>query len=241
MSSEEVRQETPHIAASLSFEYPQFTRVSPPQRSSAESAWIGEIQPFSSDESARAFLHDIEKGREIFVAGGRIRPAPPTESHWADPLLVGMTSECKLLVLKLPSPSHPRAYLLRPLFQEHYSVVHPHPRHDQQIEWDNKKIPGLCIYSESEFRYSPDRDRNSQFLDQVVLYVARHLIWLRTRQLLRGFPPKGNLMRSLRPGELLVDDRPRVVRRGDTSQKPLLDYWCGYWAGPAFDSVNRSD
>lgn len=238
MSAADVFQETPFPAASLSQDYLQFTRVRTPGSSSAESAWIGEIQPFASNECARAFLHDVENGKEVWLSGGRIREASSIGSHWADPLLVGMSVKCRLLVLVQPGPAHPRAYLLRPLYAEHYSYVHPHPRFDQQIEWRGAKISGLCIYSASEFEYDPDRERISQFLDQVTLYVARHLIWLRTRRLLRGVPPGGEVLRMLRPGEMLVDDRPVVVSPARGSQKAVWDYWSGYWPGPIAEAFN---
>ncbi len=225
-------EETLPHAASLSPEFPQFTRVQPPKGSTAETAWIGEIQPFASDDAARAFLHDIELGKEIWLAAGQIRESVPSKSHWADRFLVSMSVRCRLLILIEPPPAHPRAYLLRSLFPEHYAYTHPHPRFDLQIEWDGRKIPGLCIYSAAEFHYDSQRDRKSQFLEQVTIFTATHLIWLRTRRLPRGFPQNGVLQRTLVPGELLLDDRPVVIRQAVAGQKPLLDYWSGYWPGP---------
>lgn len=218
-------------AASLSDIYGQFTRVDAPAAATAENAWIGEIQPFRSDDAARSFLHEIEEGRPAWVAAGRIREAPISGCHWADPLLVGMNLWCKVLVLILPKPAHTRAYLLRPSFPEYYSVVHPHPRYDQQITWEGRRTPGLCVYSPQEFVYRPDRDRISQFLDQLTLYVARHLVWLRTRQLVRGVPPLGgDVLRVLMPGERPVTDAPRLVRVELGRQ--VYEYWRGYWPGP---------
>lgn len=241
MTAVDLSQEVPQTAAPLSLEYPQFTQVIPPEKSKAESAWIGEIQPFASDKAALAFLHKIEKAEPIWVSSGRIREEVCLgEAHWADPLLVGMSIRCKLLILVMPAPSHPRAYLLSPLFSEHYATVHPHPRFDQSIVWDGRKVPGLCIYSASEFKYDAARERNSQFLEQVTLYVGRHLIWLKTRRLLRGYPPNGVLLKILMPGEpLYVDDfiqRQAAIGGG----KPILDYWTGYWPGPTARSFNAA-
>lgn len=236
MSSQEASQ----IATSLSTDYPQFTRVIVPEGSNAESAWIGEIQPFASDDVARAFLSKIENGEPIWVSGGRIRREDLGKPHWADPLLVGMSVRCKLLILIQPSPAHPRAYLLSPAFPEYYSVVHPHPRFDQMIVWNHKNIPGLCIYSATEFRYEQTRERCSQFMEQATLYVARHLIWLKTRQLFRGFPPTGALLRVLRPGEMLLDDKPVLRQPAIGAGKPILDYWKGYWPGPISQAFNAA-
>lgn len=240
MAAANFSREAPQVAASLSSEYPQFTRVLPPTNSDAESAWIGEIQPFTSDIAARAFLHKIEKEDPIWISSGRIREESLGEPHWADPLLVGMSIRCKLLILIQATPSHPRAYLLSPLFAEHYSLVHPHPRSDQTVVCDGKNVPGICIYSAPEFKYEPTRERNSQFLDQATLYVARHLIWLKTRQLFRGFPPHGTLLKVLTPGEMLLSDKPTLIRPAMGNAKPILDYWTGYWPGPTSQAFNSA-
>ena len=234
--------EASRIATSLSEDYPQFTRVTVPEGSTANSAWLGEIQPFASDEGARAFLHTIEMNKPIWVSSGRVREESLGKSHWADPLLVGLDVRCKLLILVQPAPAHPRAYLLNPVFPEHYSLVHPHPRFDQTILWNHKNVPGLCIYSAPEFRYDQARGRMDQFLEQATLFVARHLIWLKTRQLFRGFPPKGTLLRVLQPGEMLLNDKPILIQPASGAAKPVLDYWAGYWPGPtshAFDATTH--
>ena len=134
---------------------------------------------------------------------------------------------CRLLILLQPAPAHPRAYLITPAFPKHYSLVHPHPRYDQMISWNGKSIPGLCIYSAPEFQYVSGREYLAQFLDQVT-----------TRQLFRGFPPTGTLLRILLPGEQPDDDKPVLIRGEIGDQKPVLDYWAGYWPGPISRAPN---
>jgi SEC-C motif len=225
--------------APLCPEYPQFNQVSVPAGSDALSAWIGALRPFENDEAARDFLHAMEQRGDICISAGNIRSAAVHQKiHWADPLLIGMTSQCDVLVLVQPLPAHPRAYLLSPLFAEHYSYTHPHPRFDISIRWKNKNIPGLCVYSASEFRFQPAIDRNAQFLDQVTLYVGRHLIWLRTRQLYRGYPPNGVRIYTPRPGEDIFGDAPVLLQRPVGAEKPVLDYWWGYWVGPVAQAMN---
>jgi hypothetical protein len=232
----------PESSAPLCVEYPQFSPVPVPEGSDAVEAWIGTIQPFTDDESARGFLTSIEDDRELFISSGTVRTGlTRRKPHWADPLLLHMDVRCKILLLIQPYPAHPRAYLLNPRFPEHYSWVHPHPRFDFSIRWQNKIVPGLCVYSASEFQLSPGTDRNTQFLDQAVLYVARHLIWLRTRQLYRGFPPRGVLLHTPRPGELIPDDRPVVIAAAHRREKPILDYWAGYWAGPVAHAMSPAE
>jgi hypothetical protein len=222
--------EAPVGGAPLCSLYQQFLRVDVSAGIEAASAWIGDIRPFSSDSCARAFLESIECDKPIWISGGNVREEKSRQRHWANRLLVNMTVSFRTLLLILPAPAHPRSYLISPTFPEHYSWVHPHPRFDQTIEFEGRKIPGLCIYSAAEFQFKPDDDPMTQYLDQLTIYLGKHLIWLRTRELIRGFPPGGQIVRSLQGGEELIDDRPIRVPalsgRGDVWQ-----YWRGYWPG----------
>jgi hypothetical protein len=213
--------------------YRQFAEVPVPAGSAALSAWTGAIQPFSSDDSARGFLRDATAGKQIWIHAGSIRDSVPRGGHWADAYLLDMARPCTTLMLVMPPPAHPRAYLLRPKFPEYYSWMHPHPRFDQTVEWDKGRIPGLCVYSAAEFEYDASCDRTQEFLDQLTIFLGKHLIWLRTRQLYRGFPPVGILMSKRAPGEPLFDDAPILVRRAlGPGSRPIMDYWAGLWPGP---------
>jgi SEC-C motif len=231
MASPFASYEAPRDGAPLSLLYPQFIRVPVPAGTGAASAWRGVIQPFDSDSSARAFLQDAEADRTIWVAGGRIKPSHSRARHWANPNLVNMVTECELLVLLPPPPAHPRGYLLSPRFAKHYSWVHPHPRYDQRIDFEGGEISGMCVYSPPEAEFDPAQDPISQFLDQATIYVAKHLIWLRTRQLHQGTPRHGIVVRGLQPGEEPESDAPTllVTRSGKPTGQVL--YWRGYWPG----------
>jgi hypothetical protein len=214
-------------------DYPQFETAPIPEKSGAVSAWRGKIKPFNSGPSARAFLRDAEAGEEIWISAGQIKDSIPIGAHWADEYLVGMDRECTVLILKMPAPAHPRAYLINPAFPEHYSWVHPHPRFNETIEWEKRRIPGLCVYSPPEFKYDESQDKMRQFLDQVTIFVGKHLIWLKTRQLFRGYPPEGELIAKRRPDEPIISDFPvKVGRSTDPNVKPIWDYWAGLWPGP---------
>lgn len=226
-------ESVPLPAAPLSAAYPQFYQTDVPIESNAESAWVGEIRPFDDDIAARAFLQAMEERREVWISSGNIHAGSHSRAHWADPLLVGMPTVCKLLVLVQPAPAHPRAYLLSPRFADHYAFFHPHSRADLKISWKGKDLPGMCVYSAAEFAFVKGTDMYMQFLDQATLYVARHLIWLRTRQLYRGLPPAGTVIYIPRPGELIISDRPVQQRRIIGGREEVqLEYWAGYWPGP---------
>jgi hypothetical protein len=63
-------------------------------------------------------------------------------------------------------------------------------------------------------------ERSAQFIDQVSLWVARHLIWLRTRRLYRNSLGGISEIFVPMPGEPV----------GYAS--PSGQFWRGHWAGP---------
>jgi hypothetical protein len=240
MASPFAAYEAPQDGAPLCPNYPQFVRVPVPPNSRAKSAWKGTIQPFDSDASARAFLRDAEADRTIWVGGGSIRPSRACERHWANPLLVNMAVECEVLVLLREPPAHPCSHLLKPRFGDHYSYpgIHPHPRHDQRIELDGAGVPGLCVYSAPEVEFDPEIDPLSQYLDQLTIYVGKHLIWLRTRQQYLAARPHDILVRSLQPGEELNNDEPALAAPATNGKPPRWLYWRGYWPGRSATGFN---
>ena len=238
MASAFSAKEAPPDGAPLSPQYSEFGRVPLPSGMDGESAWVGSMQPFRSDSCARSFLQDIEADLTVWVSGGRIRDSKHIKRHWANPSLVKMAVTCQVLVLLQRPPAHPRSYLLSPIFPEYYSIVHPHPRFDQQIEFGGIRFPGLCIYSAAEFQFETHDDLMTQYLDQLTIFLAKHLIWLRTRQLFRGYPPRGSVVRSLLPGEDLADDTPRLVQPATHSTGEVWEYWRGYWPGRAAAGFN---
>ena len=72
----------------------------------------------------------------------------------------------------------------------------------------------------------------AQFMDQLTIYLGKHLIWLSTRQLFRGYPPVGTLIGKREPGEVLMSDLPVLISRGNGHVKPVYDYWAGFSPGP---------
>ncbi len=219
----------------LTPDYPQFVPAEPPPDGSTVSAWRGVLQPFEDDAAARLILCDIERERTLWVSAGLIRSSASSEQHWAHPLLTGMDVACEVMVC-LQENAMPRGYLLSPRFQPYfaYTVVHPHPRGDQMILHEGRLLPGLCVFSSAELKFRDDINFYTQFLDQLTQYVAKHLIWLRTRRLCRLNGSDVTVLHQPAPGESIPERSPiaSLVQLPSGSVR-VIDFWSGYWPGKA--------
>lgn len=220
----------------LTPDYPQFVQAEPPADGLTVSAWCGVIQPYTDDAAARTILNDMETERTLWISQGSIRPGDSMVPHWAHPLLVGMAVPCEVMVC-VQRDAVPRAYLLSPRFQLYYgdTMIHPHPRADQIIQYEGGSLPGLCVFSSAEFKFAKDVDYYTQFLDQVTQYVAKHLIWLRTRRLSRKIgDADSGVVYQPRPGEAIVEQPPKAQWvRSPNGLALAVDFWSGYWPGKA--------
>lgn len=217
----------------LTTDYPQFSPADAPADGLTASAWIGVLRPFESDSAARSILRDMEAERPLWISEGVIRPFHKRGAHWADPLLVNMNVPCEVM-LCIQDDAMPRAYLLNPRFQPYYSdtTVHPHPRGDQAILHNGRPLPGLCVFSSAEMIFNDAYDFFTQFLDQLTQYVAKHLIWLRTRRLCRKSLGRTIVLYQPKPGEKIIEQAP-YTHWVQLPQGPVQaqDFWSGYWPG----------
>jgi hypothetical protein len=228
----------------LTPDYPQFVEVMPLADGLTVSAWRGLVQPFSSDVAARAILCDMEAERTLWVSAGSIRPGESTGQHWAHPLLIGMNTRCDVLVCTQKDAAMPRAYLLNPRFQLFYAdtMIHPHPRADHTILYEGKELPGLCVFSRAELAFDEETNFHTQFLDQLTQYLAKHLIWLRTRRLCRRSGGVMSVLYQPYPGEFIVEQAPVAHWVQLPSGRILVvDYWSGYWPGKAAKAVTPAE
>lgn len=221
-------------AASISRHYPQFNPVLIPG-SDAEATWEGVIQPFANNDAARSFLRSMERNDQFIISEGRIISgnSPILDVHWADPFLTKMAEQCRVLVLAFKQPKHPRSYLLSPEFSRAFLSYHPHPRTDLEIHVGGRNLTGLCVYSAAEFAFSGQVAQIVEYLDQVTLFIARHLIWLRTRRLYQVTRSAKKLIYTPKPGELVVDNEVGIQNAAIASITiPERKFWDGYWPGP---------
>jgi hypothetical protein len=102
-----------------------------------------------------------------------------------------------------------------------------HLRRDKPIRVDGKSIAALCVYSGAVQRFDSTRNRLEQQLDQTATYLAKYLIWLRTRQLYRRTDEGPKLVRHRAPhGKITL---------AEMSRSPDL-FWEGHWPGPCAPS-----
>ncbi len=176
-------------------------------------------------------LCDIEQERTLWVSAGSIRSSASKERHWAHPLLTGMDVTCEVMVC-LQEDAMPRAYLLSPRFQPYFAdtTVHPHPRGDHTILHEGQLLPGLCVFSSAELKFRDDINFYTQFLDQLTQYVAKHLIWLRTRRLCRWNGSGVSILHQPAPGEAIPERAPSAQWvQLPTGAVRVTNFWSGYW------------
>ena len=227
----------------LTADYPQFTQIEPPADGLTVSAWNGTLKPYESDAAARSILCDMEAERILWISEGSIRPSTSKEQHWAHPLLVNMDATCEVMLCTQEN-AMPRAYLLNPRFQPYYAdtMIHPHPRGDQAILYKGKLLPGLCVFSSAEMVFSEAVNFYTQFLDQLTQYVAKHLVWLRTRRLCRRVGTNTTTLYQPRPGESIFEDTPRRHWiQLPTGPVQATDFWSGYWPGKGAKAMTPAD
>lgn len=220
-------------SAELRRYYPSFATAEVPSGTSARHAWIGSMQPFEDDESSRLLLRALDNNRPVQIDKGTVRAVTyPAESHPLEGLLRAMRVRFELLLLEFAPPTHPRVYGLKPIVSEYVFPAHPHLRRDQRIEYRGARLPALCVYSAADFKYRGECPASVEFLDQAATFLAKQLIWIRTRRLfsidtgeLIYAPPSGGLVLDLEPRE--EDNLSMVSRcvRGTTR------VWRGYWPG----------
>lgn len=220
-------------ALDLQHYYPGFSPVEVPSGTSARRAWIGSLQPFEDDESSRLLLRALDENRAVQVDRGTVRAISyPNVSHPLEKLLIAMRVSFQLLLLEFAPPVHPRVHGLKPRISRQVSPAHPHLRGDQRIEFGGACLPALCVYSAAEFRYLKEIPLPVEFLDQAATFLAKQLIWIRTRRLFDI--DTGRLIYAPPVGDRIIDFEPCLEDNVPTVSRPArraARVWEGYWPG----------
>jgi hypothetical protein len=213
--------------------YPGFSPVEVPSGTSARRAWIGSLQPFEDDESSRLLLRALDENRAVQIDRGTVRAISyPDASHPLEELLTTMRVSFNLLLLEFAPPVHPRVYGLKPRISQYVFPAHPHLRGDQRIEYRGARLPALCVYSAADFRYLKEIPTSVEFLDQIATFLAKQLIWIRTRRLFDI--DTGQLIYAPPAGDLILDFEPRSednVPIVSLRVRSTTRIWKGYWPG----------
>lgn len=216
--------------------YPQFLEVPAPLAMlrgtaiQAKRAWQGLLQPFADDEDARLALRALAMDEQVDVSAGRITTLPKIHSrpaHDAEFRLHNSALVFDVLVLDFSAPAHPWAFSLAPVISKQKHPSHPHLRCDRTLVLPSRNLSGMCVYSAAEFKYDAASPRIPQFLDQVSIYLAKHIIWLKTQRLF-------NLdTRAIVHDGLNLDTLYQNIPSNTLWQKQpqLRTIWLGLWPG----------
>jgi hypothetical protein len=180
-------------------------------------------------------LRLLDRDMQVDVDQGTLIPSIESfglQPHRLEQLLVSTSISFSIVVLDYGEKRHPEAYSVAPYIDRIAHPGQPHLRLDRVISHGGRTIPALCVYSAAEYRYSATAPRLVEFLDQTATYLAKHVIWLRTRRLYDA--ATGALLYAPQPGEIIMDTETRdmtymlgVCKRSRQSRR----IWSGYWPG----------
>ncbi len=193
-----------YFSPALEEYYPQFFEAEVPDGISAIQAWTGKIQPFRDDQMARKVIRLLDANMPLSIDQGFLTQPPDGKqlpSHWCEPLLVSMTTVFEILVLDYEKPKHPRGYCTSPPICRGSFPGQPHLRNDLSISYGRGSLPALCVYSAADFTFHERLPRIVQFVDQIATYLAKHLVWMRTRRLIDTVT--GSVVHTPLPGEMI--------------------------------------
>jgi len=226
-------------------EYPQFVSVEVPgplhltsrtptglptiEEMTPTGVWQGLITPFETDEEARLALRVLAADHAIAVHGGTLHPGPEAnfiKPHPAEPRLAGTGLTFDVLVTEFEAPAHPWAFSLSPAIFQRPQRFHPHLRSDRSLRLLSRELHAFCVYSSAEFAFDSHRPLLPQFLDQVAIFLAKHVIWLKTQRL---FGPNGVMIHDGIDMSTVMSTVPsdaiwRIV-------PPMPTRWVGFWPG----------
>ncbi|MHB1957872.1 MAG: hypothetical protein ACYCO5_02450 [Acidobacteriaceae bacterium] len=196
----------------------------------AERAWQGLIQPFVRDADAKLVLRALAADSAVDVAAGRITAPWEIQHHKphdAEFRMKNCSAVFDILVLEFPVPAHPWVFSLSPVISERKFPSHPHLRSDRTLVLPSMELTGMCIYSAAEFQYGLTLPKIPQFLHQVAIYLAKHVIWLKTQRLLNA--QTGAMVHDGLDLETLYKNLP--VNSIWQKQPQLKTVWSGFWPG----------
>jgi hypothetical protein len=169
--------------------YPQFVRVGPPPL--AVDSWQGIIRPFAKCErdDLLLLLDDLHAGSQVLVGGGYLSHDPNCPRTHADIRYVAQLaraeSEGFAIRLVIPrEPQHPKAVAIYPEISAARYPNHPHLfRGGQRLglrEFPASNPDALCVYRPGDGEWSWQTGDLVLFLDYVAIFLAKHVVWVRT-------------------------------------------------------------
>jgi len=214
--------------------YHTFFEVEVPAGTSASRAWFGRIRPFENDNDARILLRYLDRDRAVDAIQGTlvVPDICALEPHALEPALVKASITFNVVLLEYKPPRHPEVYSVSPYVDALAYPGHPHLRLDLVLQYRGRALPSLCVYSPAEFQYSGLIPRAVELLDQATIYLAKHVVWLRTRRLYDTVT--GKLVFAPKLGELVIDTEerdPMYIFGISKEHRGSQRIWRGYWPG----------
>jgi len=191
-------------------------------------AWQGTIQPFVDDQCAREAMRTLQLDRPVDVAAGRISVPPEVGSVIPSPQesrLIQCDVVFDVLVLEFESPAHPWVFSLAPTISKREFPDHPHLRADRILQLPSRTVCGLCLYSAAEFEFDPNIPAVPQLLNQVAIFLGKHIIWTKIRRLFdvrRGVIIDEGMSESAEVNRIPINS---------IWQAQPVERWLGFWPG----------
>ncbi|WP_263367522.1 hypothetical protein [Edaphobacter bradus] len=196
--------------------------------------WRGVIKPFETDIAAKEILRLLAADRPVDVLAGQVLPtseASLMKHHPEESRMQKTGISFDVLVVELDPPAHPWVFSLQPAISSSLFPSHPHLRSDRSIALPSRTLNGLCVYSAAEFVYDPLVPRLPQFLGQVSIFLAKHVIWLSTQKL---FNATGRVIHDGVDMTTIMRNLPSNSIWQVQPDEPTI--WRGFWPGVAAHS-----
>ena len=162
--------------------YPGFSVVAPPPGSTAIRAWKGVITPFPAGTELGPVLEDLDRDSivDLGVSGALLHDHNCQFVHTRPRhmgLLGRVDTNFTVVILEFAKGKHPRVFCIAPEISRTLYPDHPHLLGESA--WFGRFVQALCLYRPDEVR------PNSlvQLLDYTSIFLAKHLVWARTAEL----------------------------------------------------------
>jgi hypothetical protein len=208
--------------------YPGFARIPVPDLRGARRAWRGPLRPLAAAEEVLAIISDLEADASVNVLEGGVLHHDPDcrRDHsdlWYAERLLRMDVEFDVVLADQGADAHPQVFSVRPEISERTYPTYPHIRGDRLARIDGRELPALCTYLSSDGSLPEDEMMLVHALDFASIFLAKHVVWLRTATLVRLRP-------GLPPLEVAAGSGIELHFPVPAANSNLR--WIGHWPGP---------
>jgi hypothetical protein len=177
-------------------DYPGFVRTSSLSNGGGDEVWQGVIRPYAActERDLMLVLDDLQAASGVCIRSGTLSHDPNCRrEHAAIPLVQAMyllkrmdgfdAEAFTIRVVVPPAPRHPKAIALYPEIS-----AESHPKHPHLFRQDRRPGSLSCGSPDALCTYRPGSEDGdlatssmTTYLDYVALFLAKHVVWGRTR------------------------------------------------------------